>query len=94
MKNKKKMAYDSYRRFGSRRLGSLYSPYDTYNTPYGSDYNYGSSYFDRDPMYEDSPAYYEDRIFDDERLEYERPTYRRSKLIANPGDLRKTSNTN
>lgn len=36
--------------------------------------------------YEDEPLMLEDRIFDDENsiIEYERPTYRRSKMLANP----------
>ncbi|KAL0482644.1 hypothetical protein AKO1_014335 [Acrasis kona] len=51
---------------------------DPYNMGYNGTYNYDNAM----NMY-DEPLYYEDRMFDEAR-EYERPTYRSSKLLANP----------
>ena len=50
-------------------------------SPYNTEGNMSSYY---DEYNNNSPQYYEDRIYDDEAREYERPTYRRSKTIANP----------
>lgn len=69
---------------------------EPYNPMYGSS-SPNASYFGRyQPRYGNQqqqqpydgygpePLYYQDRVFDDERVDYERPTYRKSKMLANP----------
>jgi hypothetical protein len=65
------------RQFFNRRN----SPNSYRRSPYNTEGNMSSYY---DEYNNSTPQYYEDRIYDDEAQEYERPTYRRSKTIANP----------
>jgi hypothetical protein len=68
------------RNYPNNNVSYFNDVYDSYGPEnYGGAYNYDNSM----NMY-DEPLYYEDRMFDDESQEYERPTYRTSKLIANP----------
>jgi hypothetical protein len=64
---------NNQRQFQSQNSRYQRSPYTDQNT---------TSYFDE--YNDNTPQYYQDRIFDDENVDYERPTYRRSNLIANP----------
>lgn len=67
------------RSYGSNNISYFNDMYDNTNYYRGGAYDYDDSM----NIY-DEPLYYEDRMFDDETREYERPTYRTSKLLANP----------
>ena len=62
-------------------------PNNPYSQPYADPY-YNSMYNRRgyydNNMIGNEPLYHEDKLFDDDMLMYDRPTYRPSRMIANP----------